>query len=146
MTDVITRVGSNPVPAEDMSSADQDTVTGNGTSLRPLQANGSGGGGGLLVGAIKTATFTADAGNLYPLANAGAGTEVANLPLASSGNGVLAGFVVQDVGGGGGWSVEAQLGDTINTGDYALAATVGDYAEFISDGVHTWYLRSSIVI
>jgi hypothetical protein len=74
MTDVIKRVGGDPVPSTTLVNADQTTITGDGSIDNPLVATGGGSGGG---------------GSKITLLNGGGATAEPGAPVYSSASGAF---------------------------------------------------------
>jgi hypothetical protein len=142
MSDVNILAGTSPTAAENLVTADQETILGDGTALNPLRAVSSGGGGSLFP--LESATPTS--GDFNVVANrlnlvAGDVDANAQLPAASS---------VQN----GGWvliqcaELDARLntlrasGDTIDFNNANLVNNAQDgsraFLWLISDGVSNW--------
>jgi len=150
MTEQASRAGGPVIKAEEITSADQQSMVGDGTWLHPLSSTGTGV-SGIVVAQVQAAPFTAEAGNVYPLL----GHPIpdpplppdvfdANLPSAASvGNGAAIGFVRVNPGL---WQLVADGTDTIGDPDQGVYE-LGDsnYVELVSNGVNGWYVRFLVV-
>lgn len=104
---------------------------------------GSGGGASLLIGDSHFASFVATPNEIELLTGNHETGQVATLPsAAAAGNGARCGFKLVSGNFGPQWQVAAGGGDTIDIGTYTFPDNSdGNYVEFISDGVNTWYVR-----
>lgn len=112
---------------------------------RPFIVGGGGGGGGasLIVDGSHFATFTATPNTISILTGNQEVGQHAQLPLAAdAGNGARCGFKLAAGTAGPFWDVVATGGDSIDIGTWTFpSSNTGNYVEFISDGVNTWYVR-----
>jgi len=117
MTEVTMRRGGVVIPAEELTSADQDTITGDGTVYHPLVAAGGGGSAGTPFRYVATG----DEGNPFtvplPAARANTNYNIQLTLMRPTGNNIKVPSVVDGSLTLTGFDVECtvalQLGDTL---------------------------------
>jgi len=128
MTDVITRNGGPVVPVEELTSADQDTILGDGTAFNPLHTSG-GGGGDIAIEADGAPVGTADTLNFVGLTVAVAEDGVAS--ITANGSAVRGFYYECDGTEGNDFPVPIPLASRPTTTSYIATVTGGGLSSFL---------------